>query len=197
MGRSGEPPATDADTTLVARFTELLGRTQWALYDFIRGLVGEPELARDLTQDTFVDGWRIAKRAAPPFVDLTDEAGMRRWLFTVAYRHAAMALRRRRVLSWEPLDEGKFPAGDIQTAPVSFEDQIAEAEVLRAALLSVSPEDAACFLLQAGQGLSTMEIAAILEIAPDAVRKRLSRAKQRLRAAYTAQQRSAWERTHP
>src|SRR5262245_4326755 len=88
MGGSHE--STTADATLVVRFSELLSRTQWALYDFVRGLVGEPQLARDLTQDTFVAAWRVAKRVAPPFTDLTDEIGIRRWLFTIACRHAAM-----------------------------------------------------------------------------------------------------------
>src|SRR5262245_13499363 len=82
-----------------------------------------------------------------------------------------MPLRRRRVLAWKPLDDVNLLPGDIPSAPVPFEDQIAEAKVLRSALLTIGPQDAASFLLQAALAFSTAEIAAILEIAPDALRK--------------------------
>ena len=64
---------------------------------------------------------------------------------------------------------------------------IAEAEALRSALNTLKPVDAACFLLQAVHGFSTEEIAAVVHVRPGAVRKRLSRARQRLRAAYATQ----------
>ena len=53
-------------------------------------------------------------------------------------------------------------------------------------LRSVEPDDAACVLLQVVHGFSTAEIATILAIRPDTVRKRLSRTKRRLRDAYLA-----------
>ncbi len=73
-------------------------------------------------------------------------------------------------------------------AKPSFEDAVADAETLHLALLSVGPEDAACFLLQAAHGFSASEVAAILDIRTDTLRKRLSRARQRLRDAWNAQQ---------
>jgi RNA polymerase sigma factor (sigma-70 family) len=64
---------------------------------------------------------------------------------------------------------------------------IAEADALRSALNTLNPADAACFLLQAVHGFSTQEIAAVVRVRSGAVRKRLSRARQRLRAAYVTQ----------
>jgi RNA polymerase sigma-70 factor (ECF subfamily) len=165
----------------------VLNQTQVALFSFARGLVGEPELARDITQDAFMDAWRAATQHERPFDGANDETGIRRWLFTVTYRHAAKALRRRGLIAWESLDaERPHESGALAETP-RFEDQIAEAEALRAALLTLGPQDAACFLLQVAYGFSTAEIAAIVDLHPDAVRKRLSRAKQRLRAAYCEQ----------
>jgi RNA polymerase sigma-70 factor (ECF subfamily) len=125
-------------------------------------------------------------RNMPPFDALDDMAGIRRWLFTVAYRQAIKHLRRRRVIAWETLDDSVSTAAMLQEKP-SFEDAVADAETLRLALLSVGPEDAACFLLQAAHGFSAAEVAAILDIRTDTLRKRFSRARQRLREAYKTQ----------
>lgn len=177
-----------AASPVEARSTQILSQIQWALYDFARGLAGEPELAREIVQGVFVDAWRAVKAGAPPFAGDLDEAGIRKWLFHVAYCRAAAIMRRRYVIAWESLDAAD--AADVSSAqwhdPVPFEDRVAEAELLREALLSLGPRDAACFLLSAVQGFTSAEIAQIVEIAPEAARKRLTRAKQRLRAAYIA-----------
>ncbi len=128
-------------------------------------------------------------RNAPPFGTLDDPAGIRRWPFTVAYRHAIKHLRRRHIITWESLDDSIATTAALQALP-SFEDSVADAETLRMALLSVGPEDAACFLLQVAHGFSAAEVAAILDIRTDALRKRLSRARQRLRDACNAQSQS-------
>jgi RNA polymerase sigma-70 factor (ECF subfamily) len=167
-------------------FEDVLTQTQASLINFARGLVGDWELARDITQDTFVAAWRSMTRNTPPFDALDDVAGIRRWLFTVAYRQAIKHLRRRRVIAWEPLDDSVSTAAMLQAKP-SFEDVVSDAETLRLALLSVGPEDAACFLLQAAHGFSAAEVAAILDIRTDTQRKRFSRARQRLREACKAQ----------
>lgn len=179
---SADPP----ETVFEAVFEAVLAQSQPSLINFVRGLVGDWELARDITQDTFVAAWRGMVRNTPPFDTLDDMAGIRRWLFTVAYRQAIKHLRRRRIIAWETLDDSISMEAVLQTGS-SFEDSVADAEMLRLALLSVGPEDAACFLLQAVHGFSAAEVAAILDIRTDAMRKRLSRARQRLREAYNAQ----------
>lgn len=180
----GESSVTDR--ARAAAFDALMARTQSALLNFARGLVGEPELARDVVQDAFVDAWRAAVAQAPPFAQPDDETGMRRWLFTVTYRHALKHRARRKIVAWESLDVEHSAPRALLDGSARFEDRVAEAEALRAALATLDPQDAASFLLQAVYGFSTAEIAAIVGLLPDAARKRLSRAKQRLRAAYDA-----------
>jgi RNA polymerase sigma-70 factor (ECF subfamily) len=167
-------------------FWEPIFQMQSALIGFARGLVGDDELARDITQDTFVDAWRAANRNSAPFDAPDNLTGIRRWLFTVAYRHSIKHLRRRKTIAWESLDARETVSPTVLRAPDRFEDALAEAEALRMALRSVEPDDAACVLLQVIHGFSTAEIAAILAIRADTVRKRLSRTKQRLRDAYLA-----------
>jgi RNA polymerase sigma-70 factor (ECF subfamily) len=164
-GMGEESGSSMADAALEACFSRLLEAQQAALFGFACGLLREREQARDVVQDTFVAAWHTAKRRTAPFGDPWDEEGIRRWLFAVTYRQAALLSCRGRRITWQSLD----------------------ADTLGAALQALSAEDAACVLLQAVQGFSTEEIAGIVKLRPDAARKRLSRALQRLRAAYAAQ----------
>lgn len=173
------------DPTVEARFIQQLERYQGALHSFVLGMVGERELARDIVQETFIAAWRVASGHKPPFGDPCDEEGARRWLFTVGYRQAALVLRRQRHIVWRPLDHDGVD--DVASTSPDIATGVVEGDALRSALSALSPGDAACFLLQAVQGFSTREIATIIQVRPDAVRKRLSRARQRLRAAYIAQ----------
>lgn len=168
-------------------FATLLEQVQRPLYSYLYDLLGDEEQARDLGQDTLCEAWRVARQGAPPFGSESTEAGIRRWLFSVAHCRAVNALRRRHLLRWESLDQPTISASAYPREPLAFEDQVAEGLVLRAALARLPVGDAACLLLNLVQGLSAAEIAQILGITPQASKKRLSRAKQRLRAAYFAE----------
>lgn len=165
-------------------FTELLDRCQWQLYIFLRGIVGDDEQARDLMQDTFYDAWRTARQGNPPFdSNSEEEAGRRRWLFHVAYNRACSALRRRRLISWLPLESSSRDGFE----DCSFESRIVESQAVHAALASLSPADASCLLLIIVHGFTAAEVSQIIGASPEAVAKRFSRAKRRLRDAYLAQ----------
>lgn len=194
-----DPPAANIERGLTTAFAGVLQRAQWQLYGFVRGLTGNDERAHDVVQDVFVEAWRLAQRAEPPFTHdalQRDEKGARRWLFRVAYRQAVSDLRRDHVIEWRSLDasEVSAPAPAHLYAPPSFEDRIAEAEALRAALGSLSSEDTACILLNVVQGFTSAEIAQIIGSTADATKRRLSRAKQRLRDTYFAQNAGLKER---
>jgi RNA polymerase sigma factor (sigma-70 family) len=165
-------------------FTAFMDGAQFSLFRFARHLIGEPEQAHDIVQDVFVDAWRTAQRADSPFTDGGDELAMRRWIFHAAYHRAMSVLRRKRVISWESLNVLDPPEPSHYYAPTPFEDRVAEGEALQKALATVTPEDAACVLLNAIYGFTSVEIAQILALTPEAAKKRLSRAKQRLRNAY-------------
>src|SRR5262249_27682118 len=78
---------------------------------------------------------------------------------------------------------------DQYCAPQPFEDQIAEGEVLRAALSRLTPEDAALVLLKEVEGFTIAESVTILalDIGLEAAKKRFQRASERLRTAYFKQ----------
>ncbi len=188
MRMTNLPTSSAAGFSLEA-FTDLLERCQWPLFTFLRGIVGDDEQARDLMQDAFCDAWRTVQRGGAPFDGSGEEAGLRRWLFHVAYNRAISALRRRRLIQWLPLEH--------VTIALSFEDQLAEQHALRTALASLAPADAACLLLIIVQEFTAAEAGQIIGASPQAVAKRLSRAKQRLRDAYLAHNPQPEERSRP
>ncbi|HEX6816785.1 MAG TPA: sigma-70 family RNA polymerase sigma factor, partial [Ktedonobacterales bacterium] len=100
------------------------------------------------------------------------------------YQRAVSALRHARVLRVESLDVTPPPEPERYFQPARFEDRIAEGEALEATLKLLGPQDTACVLLSIVHGFTAPEIAAILEISPVAAKKRLTRAKQRLRDVY-------------
>lgn len=175
------------ETPVSLDFSVILDRHQPSLLAFLRGLVPDAELARDLLQDVFCDAWRATMRGDMPFVASSGDIDRRNWLFHVAYQRAISARRHLSVLQWESLDAGSDQLRDQLEAPMRLEEQLSEQDAVRVALASLADEDAACLLLNTLYGFVASEIAAILGLTPDAAKKRLSRAKQRLRAVYLAQ----------
>jgi putative glutamine amidotransferase len=119
-----------------------------------------PEAAQDLRQELLLRAWRSAPREL-------DEAGMRAWLNRVGANLAIDELRRRRVR-----DVGEL--GDDVAAP---ERDPAERLASREALAAGPREERALVWLRFEAGLTHDEIAGVLDITPEAARKRVSRAR--------------------
>ena len=170
----------DTFSTLTQRYTQ-------PLYAFLRGLVGDPELARDLLQDAFCAAWDTAQRGIPPFVADGDQIAMRRWLYRVAYRRVIDTRRRSQVIRWESLDALQADEAAHTDPATSFEDLIAESEAMGRALAVLHMEDVACLLLMIVQGFTAHEAAAVVGSTPAAMSKRVGRAKRRLLTVYQAQ----------
>ena len=169
----------DADALLVARvragdeeaFELLVARYQAPLFRYLRGLVADPELARDLLQDTFLRAFRA--------IGSLEEPGLlRSWLYQIAHNQACSALRRRRLISWLPLSLGQR-AGEY--AP--DRSAIAAARV-EEALARVPAQQRAPLLLHLVAGFSYAEVADLLQVSEGTVRMRISRGRAAFRAAY-------------
>jgi RNA polymerase sigma-70 factor (ECF subfamily) len=186
----------------LAAFSAAVDEWQAARFAFLHGLLGDAEQARDLTQDTFHDAWRATQTISPPWTAAHDDDERRRWLFHTAYCRAISQLRRRQVIRWASLDWASLATHDAATNggaaaratcasladdSDAFEQRVAEADALRAALARLSPDDVACLLLRVAQGFSAAEVAAMLGTTTEAAAQRLSRARRRLRAVYLAQ----------
>jgi RNA polymerase sigma factor CnrH len=165
-------------------FTTLVREYERVLFVFLSEMLDDPERAKELLQDTFVDAWGAYQRGAPPFVATCEPIEVRRWLFHVAYHRAVSVLRRRRLIRWESLERSFMSDLYAVRDTGSFEDALAEHDLLNNALAHLSPKDVACLLLAIVHGFTAAETAEIMKAPPQAIAKRISRARHRLMSAY-------------
>jgi RNA polymerase sigma-70 factor (ECF subfamily) len=132
---------------------------------FLRHLLGNPQAAEDVMQDTFTQAWRCSQGFDP------DRGTLRAWLYGIARKQAAEYWRRYKAA--DPLEiENAAPGG-------------AEASSIMADLLRRLPADQRTLLwLREVEGQSYAELAAILDIPIGTVRSRLFAAREALRAIW-------------
>lgn len=146
----------------------LVERTYRGVYALLRRLCGDPDLASDLTQDTYRKAWD-----ALPGFDRRSQFST--WLFRIAYTTFLNHLRRPRRLV--PLDE-KHEAAVPDPAPAADEavDRELAGDRLRRAVLAL-PEDLRYTVTAVFWGeLPVKEIARQEGITTVAIRKRLKKA---------------------
>jgi RNA polymerase sigma-70 factor, ECF subfamily len=158
---------------------------------YLSRLIGDPFLAQDLLQDTFVKAYRALPHTRP------DALLLRPWLYKIATNTARSAVRSaarragwKRVLSLGRSGEHGEPGShedepDMRSA--DFEARFAEAELVERTLAAIKPDYAAPLLLHWREGFSIDELCAILGLSRDNVKKRLYRAKKAFAAAYSQQ----------
>lgn len=158
---------------IAAEFDSIVAAYEAPISRYLYGMVGDLELARDLTQDTFLSAFR-----ALPSTEITNLSG---WLYRIATNHAMSHFRRKKLIGWISLtrlaDAGREPSRP------DHGDWIATSKSIEQALLQVSPKDRACLLLKAA-GFNSEEIAEQLGCSEGAARTRLSRAREAFRQAY-------------
>jgi len=147
----------------VANADVLFSAHRDGVFRYLCRIVGQGE-ARELTQEVFL---RVARGPVPE----ADESGTRAWVFRIARNLALNHLRdgRRRGVAVELTEAGTAATQEISAA-------------LGEALAQLATVDRDVFLMREASGLSYQEIAAACELSADAVRSRLHRARQQLRA---------------
>jgi RNA polymerase sigma-70 factor (ECF subfamily) len=143
-----------------------------ALRVYLTRLCGDKELANDLLQETFVKAYK----ALPRLQTLEP----RPWLYKIATNTARTSAR---LVRWKRV----LPFGDNlpnQPDPTSFENRLAETEMVEHALAAIKPDYSAVLLLHWREGFSIEELCTILGLSKDNLKKRLYRAKKAFSAAY-------------
>ncbi|MDP9358264.1 MAG: RNA polymerase sigma factor [Chloroflexota bacterium] len=179
-------PAELADHSLVAAardgdrraFETLVDRHHPPLLRRLTRQTGDPDLAADLVQETFLSALRRLGQLA------VDDAFVP-WLYRIAQNHLRMEYRRRRRRPTIPLDWitsreiGISQAGKFEPvlATEPSDDFVRALDGLSATLREA-------LLLHRVQGYHASEIARILGISPAAALKRISRADAQFRAIY-------------
>jgi len=163
----------------------LFGRHHDEIYAFLVRMLRDPDLAADLTQDTFVKAYRAYDALQAP-----DNA--RAWLYQIANRVALDELRRRRIVRFLP-----FTGQSAGTAP-SAEHLVMDARLsgeLQRALERIPERQRAALVLAELHELTGLELASALGVSHDAARALLTRARESLRQALATERRAEAERS--
>jgi RNA polymerase sigma-70 factor (ECF subfamily) len=164
MARRDRPSLdTEADRARLERMFAAHYATVWRILRR-RGLT--PDAAADATQETFLI-------ASERLADIQPDSE-RAFLVGTALR-AAHTLRRK-TIRWQ-LD------GEVERHAFHAPDERTDVQLCDMALSKVNPELAEVFVLYEIEGLSSPEIAALLEIPLGSVASRLRRAREQFRAA--------------
>jgi RNA polymerase sigma factor (sigma-70 family) len=163
---------TDQGSVAQMRVDGMVREYQTKLARYLRRMVGDAEVALDLSQDVFLAAYRILK--ADPSRELT--AG---WLYRAATNGAISFMRRRKIVRMLPLDR------DVDREQWRIDERSAASVDLQAALRRLPPDQSAAVLLTSYAGYSSQEAAAILGTTSDAVRQRVCRAMRMLRTVMT------------
>ena len=166
MARRDEPdPSPDADADR-ARLERMFAAHYATLWRILRRRGLSPDAAADATQETFlIASERLAN------IEADSE---RAFLVGTALRVAHTL--RRKTFRWQ-LD------GKVETHASHAADERTEVQLCDLALSKVNPDLVEVFVLYEIEGLSSPEIAALLEIPLGSVASRLRRAREQFRAA--------------
>lgn len=163
----------DAQTGSVRAFELLFERYQAPLLRYLTRATGDPELAADLAQETFLDAFRDLDRFA-------DDRPFAAWLYAVAHNNLRTALRLRRLRRTVSLDRLLERAGEVFPALRRPDVAVAadERDAIQVALDRLSPALREALLLSTLWGFPSAEVGRILGITPAAARQRICRAKE-------------------
>jgi len=159
------------------------------IYRFAYRLCGEPEAAKDLVQETFLNAYRGIDR-------FRGDTQISTWLYTIASR-ACLRMRRRRKgapereLSLEefiPTSDGEFhlqiPIDGLSPEAALQNKQLRE--VLDTAINQLPKKYKMVLVLRDMEGLSAKEVGAIMSLNERAVKSRLHRARLFVRRELSA-----------
>lgn len=160
----------------------LVTRYQRRLTAFLGQLVGDIELARELSQEAFIRAWSALERFDPRYRFST-------WLFRIAHNLGIDQLRRRKLQTVSLYrtdadgDELEVIVVDLDKDPLGHLENRALAEELRQVIDDLRPEYRELVLLRHFAGLSYQEIAEFKDMPLGTVKNKLFRAHSVLRKA--------------
>jgi RNA polymerase sigma-70 factor (ECF subfamily) len=171
--------ALDGDERAYGR---LVRRYQRRLTAFLGQLVGDIELARELSQEAFIRAWSALDRFDPRYRFST-------WLFRIAHNLGIDQLRRRRLQTVSLYrrdsegDEVEMAVADLDKDPLGHFENLELAHTIRQAIDGLRPEYRELVLLRHFGGLSYQEIADLKDMPLGTVKNKLFRAHSVLRKA--------------
>ncbi|MDE2995095.1 MAG: RNA polymerase sigma factor [Chloroflexota bacterium] len=161
-----------------AAFEVIFNQYHAAIYNYVFRMMGNPEDASDLTQDTFLKAWRALSRTS-------DDLRVGAWLYRIATNVCLDELRHRKLIKWQSWDN--FVSVFHPVAKESPERDVVNREnreEVQYILDRLNPKYRLCILLREYQGLSYDEIAQVLGTTRAAVKSLLFRAREEFRQVF-------------
>jgi len=155
-------------------FTEIVEKYQVPILRYLFRLTGNYQLAQDLAQDTFIQAYKSILKT-------NSDLKFRAWLYRIATNNALQYHRHKRVLSFLLFDSNKIEEIPSSSDPSEITD---EKIVIRETLSKVNPKHRTSLVLHYVEGFKYREIAEILGITEEGVRKRVARGKEEFRKHY-------------
>jgi RNA polymerase sigma-70 factor (ECF subfamily) len=141
---------------------------------YLLRLVHDEELALDLTQDTFVRAYRS-------LATLRSAENVGAWLYRIATNVAIQNRSRVARMQYQPWPEQDGGELGLTESP---DRQVIDRDTVAAVLHRLPHDRLVCLLLHVNEGFNYEEVAVIVNSTPEAVRKRIARAKQQFRELY-------------
>lgn len=166
-----------------AAFASLFARYERRIYAFSYRMMGDPDDAFDLTQETFLKAFRA--------LDKTDEElNVNAWLHRIASNACMDVLRRRQRIRWLPWEGPKHerasstPEDDPEGALIGNETQ----RTVQRVLDKMAPRNRQAMVLREYEGLSCEDIGEIMGVSRSAVKSILFRGREEFRKLYLQQE---------
>ncbi len=178
-GRPREGHAETGTGAPTPDFEAFFREHERAVYACLWRLMGDPQTARDLTQETFLRAWRH-------FEQIRGYEQPRAWLVKVATNLARTSHRgaHLRPISTDALPDSQAPARSDPT------QRLAERDLVQRTLLELPIAQRAALTLREVYGFSCAEIAETLGISRDAAKMALFRGRESFRRRYLGKEAS-------
>ena len=149
------------------KFERLVAPWRDDLFRYVMWLCRDPNLADDVVQETMLRAYRRLE-------SLKDEASVKTWLLTIARREHARVYERKRL---ETRDIDELTHAEAALIAVAYDTDVDD---MRRAIFELEPDYREPLVLQVLMGLTTQEIAEMMDIKQGAVLTRLHRARKKL-----------------
>ena len=152
----------------------LVERWERPVFAFMVRMLGSPEEAEDLCQDTFMKVIKAAGRYRP-------DGKFQSWLFRIAGNQARSRLRRRKILRWLPLTD------EYDNAPAQGSDALdnmasqEERDLVQEVMARLPERQRQALVLKQYHDMSYQEIAAAMNTSVSSVQMLLHRAMTAMR----------------
>jgi RNA polymerase sigma-70 factor, ECF subfamily len=178
-----ETPSVTARRTSPEReaiFAALFEEYATPIYNYALRMVGDPDRAADIAQDTFIKAYRKLDQ-------LTDDAAAKSWIYRIATNTAIDDMRRRRFTVPMGDEGGPHDRADQHPGPEAQVIGGMVDERIQRALLRLRPNHRQCLLLSDVEDMSAQQIGDVMGMSYGAARTLLCRARGEMRAALAAE----------